>query len=76
MSEALNPLTAQNIRGAGCREEMCYIDLFLLLFFCFLLISHYFFIRAYLWVVLGTVTMQQAEAADANEGGREKHTYN
>lgn len=43
--------------------------------FCFLLIPDYSFIWAYIWGALRTVTMQQAEAADANEGGREEHTY-
>lgn len=43
--------------------------------FCFLLIPHYSLIQAHVWGAMGTVTAQQAQAADTSKGGREKHTF-
>lgn len=68
-------LAGQNIRRAGCREEMSLYWSITSVLFCFLLTPRYSLIQAHVWGALGTVTVQQAEAADANEDGREKHTF-
>lgn len=43
--------------------------------FCFLLIPHYCLTQVHVRGTLGTVTTQQAEAADANKGGREIQAF-